>query len=231
MENRLELEEHENDQKPYESIVVMPYSSAEYRGESKSKIDPKFGLTFESTIATLAGIEAYRQGQADTIILMGEDTFGCITHSTVDFMKELLIKEGVPASAIVSFGHLNTSFEQIAKLSEAQRAQGKFLIISLGFHTPRVAMIAKRQKVMADHKSAETLLAQTDPGYAKAIKIWDQSSDMKKVRLIESGLRLVSRLDINGSFQKWLSAKIGPRKPLTDFTFQQRIDNEQLPPS
>ena len=82
--------------KPYEAIVVMPYSSGPYREGRESEIDPEFGLaTYESKLVTLAAVQAYAEGQSGKVILVGEDTVESGgKHSTTDFMKELLVDKG-----------------------------------------------------------------------------------------------------------------------------------------
>ena len=123
--------------KPYEAIVVMPYSSGEHRGGRKSRIDSDFGLTYESKMVTLAAAQAFKEDKAEKVILVGEDTVGSEgKHSTVDFMKELLIAKGVPESAIEAHRDLQNSVEQLGKISDIQKPEDKFLIVSLDFHTP-----------------------------------------------------------------------------------------------
>jgi hypothetical protein len=47
-------EEVEKNKKPYQAIVVMPYSSGEYVWGRRSKISPNFGITYESKLSALA---------------------------------------------------------------------------------------------------------------------------------------------------------------------------------
>ncbi len=215
------------DKKPYEAIVVMPYSSRKHLGGRESKIDPEFGLTYESKMATLAAAQAYKEGKADKVILVGEDTVGADgKHSTVDFMKELLVAKGVPEMAIVSHSGLNNSVEQLGKISETQKPEDKFLIVSLDFHTPRVKIISKNQKIQAEHGSAEELLERRSEHYKKPIETWKESDGIKKAEKIEVVLQALNRVDTKGVFQKWLTEKLGTRNPLTDFPRQRKKEKK-----
>ncbi len=162
--------------KPYWAIVAMPYSSGRYRGGAKSNIDPMYALTFESKMSALAAAQAFKEGKADKIILLGEDTLGSPeglngnkTLSTADFMKELLKSQKIPAQAIFCYGHLNNTVLQIEKLSKLQKPLEKFLIISLRFHTPRVVTTSKNQNIAADHETAEQLLTKRGTFYQQWI--------------------------------------------------------------
>lgn len=208
--------------KPYEAIVVMPYSSGEYRHGRESKINPEFGLTYESKMVTLAAVQAYNEGKAGKIILVGEDTIGSKKYSTVDFMKELLVAKGIPESAIASYSDLQNSVAQIEKISEIQKPGDKFLIVSLDFHTPRVKIIVKNQKVEGGHESAEELLLRRSPHYQRPTKKWKQSEGIEKAGHMEVVLRALNRVDTTGVIQKWLTEKFGTRKPLTNFPHQRK---------
>lgn len=204
--------------KPYRGIVIMPYSSGEYRGGRKSKIDPKFGLTYESKMSTLAGLQAYKEGKSDKIILVGEDTVGSDgKHSTVDFMKELLMSKGVPENAIEIYPKMQNSVEQLGKISEIQKPDDEFLIVSLDFHMPRVQIIAKNQNIKGEHPTAEDLLRKRSPLYMKPIKNWQGDPGIEKAKKIEVVLRPLNRIDTKGHIQKFLTWVMGTRKPLTDF--------------
>lgn len=209
--------------KPFQAIVVMPYSSREHIGGKESKIDADFGLTYESKLSAIAALEAYKKNQADKIILVGEDTVGSNKkYSTVDFMKELLMANRVPEQAIEVHRDLQNTVEQLGKVSELQGSNDRFLIVSLGFHTPRVKIVAENKRIAAEHESAEQLLERRSAHYSKPLKTWGKSIGMKKAKIVEAVLRPISRVDIQGSFQKWLTDKLGTRKPLTDFPRQRR---------
>ncbi len=209
--------------KPYEAIVVMPYTSAAHRGGRKSKIDPEFGLTYESKMSTLAAAEAYHQGKAGQVILLGEITVGKPELTTDQFMKELLLAKGVPESAIVTHSGLNNTFSQIEKLAEEQDDNSKFLVISLDFHKPRVEKISKRLKVSADHQKAEDLLIERSEKYRKPVEKWEQSEDMQKQLKTERLLlRPLTAIDMKGILQNILTKRLGPRPPLTKFPEQRK---------
>jgi hypothetical protein len=174
-------------------------------------------------MSTLAGLQAYKNGQADKIILVGEDTVGSGgKHSTVDFMKELLIAKGVPEGAIEIYPKMQNSVEQLGKISEVQRPEDKFLIVSLKFHKPRVEIIAKNQNVKAQHTTAEELLLKRSGHYQKSIDSWQKDPGIKKAEKIEAVLRSLNRIDTNGHIQSWLTRMLGTRKPLTDFPRQRK---------
>lgn len=214
----------ENEKKPYAAIVVMPYSSRPYPGGGReSKKDKDFGLTYESKMVTLAAAQAFKEGRADKVLLVGEDTVGSNKkHSTVDFMKELLILKGVPENAIESHPNLQNSVEQLGKVSEIQKPDDKFLVVSLDFHTPRVEIIAKNKKINATHQSAEELLVRRSKHYELPVKKWQGSEGIEKAKKIEAVLRPLNRIDTQGYIQSVLTKLLGTRKPLTDFPRQRK---------
>ncbi len=229
MERNFEQRESEVKEKKYQAIVVMPYSSGEYRGGKKSKINPNFGLTYESKMATLAAAQAYQEGRAPKIILTGESTVGAPKSpkesnepqlSTVDFMKELLIAKGVPETAIEIHRNLQNSVEQLGKISELSKPGDEFLVVSLDFHMPRVQIISENKKLKADHIRGEDLLVRRKTLYKKPLEEWENSEGIAKARKIEAVLRPLNRIDTSGILQKLLTKALGTRKPLTDFPRQ-----------
>ena len=208
------------DKKPYQAIVVMPYSSGPYRRGRKSKIDPEYSLSYESKMVTLAAAEAYQSGQADKIILLGEDTYESPEHNTTEFMKELLVAKGIPDSVIENYGSLNNTYVQIEKLAEltdADNIDDKFLVISLDFHAPRVGDTADKLDIPSDLNSAEDLLRKRSSHYEQVLDKWSESEQMRSTATKEKLLlRPLNRVDLNGYLQKYLTKKLGPRPPLTD---------------
>lgn len=203
--------------KPFEAIVVMPYGSAERIRGKKSEIDPKFGMSYETKMATLAALEAYENGAADKIILLGEQTYGKENRSTDEFMKEFLLSKGVPETDIVSYAGLNSTFEQIEKLSE-QENENKYLIVSLDFHKGRVKSLAESEGVDAEYESAEELLEQRSEHYKQVIANWQHTDEMKKhIRDENIIYKPLSALDTRGVLQKFISRTKGPRKPFNSY--------------
>ena len=119
--------------KPYEAIVVMSYSSGLHHGGRESKIDPDFGMTYESKLVATAAAQAYGEGKSDRIILVGEQTVGAKEGelTTDKFMKEFFDSwvAGAGRLSEISARVTQEAFEPVAKHANeainiaAQKAQ------------------------------------------------------------------------------------------------------------
>lgn len=212
------------EKKPYEAIVVMPYSSGPYRHGRESKIDSRFSMSYETKMAATAALQAYKESKSDKIILLGEQTVGTEKGvlSTDQLIKEFLIAKGVPEISIIFHSGLDNSFQQLQRLSKIQNPDGKYLVVSLNFHQPRVKLLTKKMGIPAEHTSAEELLIKRSEHYDKPVKRWKHSLGMLKVSLIEVPLRILTRVDFDGKGQNAITGILGTRKALTDFPRQRK---------
>src|SRR3989344_456222 len=210
--------------KSYEAIVAMPYSSGRYRHGRESKIDPRFSMTYETKMVATAALQAYKEGKSDKIILLGEQTVGAERGvlSTDQLIKEFLIAKGVPEANIIIHSGLGNSFQQLQRLSEIQNPDGKYLVVSLNFHQPRVKLLTKKMRIPVEHASAAELLIKRSEHYGKPVKKWKHSLGILKASLIEVPLRILTRVDSDGKGQNALTEILGTREPLTAFPRQRK---------
>ncbi len=237
-----------------EAIVAMPYASARYEIKSAENAkndvneynlhvtEPKFKdrLSYESKMVTLAALQAYNAGVAKKIILIAEDTFGSNKkkegHSTTDqLLRDLLIKNGVPAGDIDCYGGYNNTFVQMEKLSslnKESKPKKDFYVISLDFHKKRVEEVSGRQNIPALHVTAESLLEERygeKNGWRNksAVLDWANSPEMLEAAKNEQiKYQPVSHADFLGWIQKLATWAQGSRPPLTT----QSHEGFQLPP-
>jgi uncharacterized SAM-binding protein YcdF (DUF218 family) len=203
--------------KPYDAIVIMPYSSGR-------RSDGSWGLSFESELAGRAGARMYRQNEAEKVIVLGERTYGASGLTTTQFMKERLLSLDVPDNAIETHENLNSSVEQFETLKRAHPGDETFLIISLAFHEPRVRRIATRLGIPAEYATVEDILAGADAGYASALDAWHSSEEVLRKLSSEKFVTLLDAIDgflIRWGFsnihllQHFLTRILGPRPPIS----------------
>lgn len=142
-------------QRPHKYTVLMPYSqNIGTNGEQR--------LSTFSAFVVNAGVELYKNGATQKLVLCGESTFGKDYKSTNDLQREALIRMGVKEEDIIEMsGNLDNTPFQIEAVAKFQKDNGlsdeSFLLLDWPFHEPRINNYMKGYGLNAETISAEAV--------------------------------------------------------------------------
>lgn len=241
MKSEFAHERQETTNHNYSAIVVLAYASGP-RGEkgahSKSEKErlkkpgsadsTEYGPSYETKLVALAAAEAYKQGMAPEIIVLGEQTFqdnpeknktfGSTNLTTGKFIQEVLERAGVPNNIIKIKTPFNNTYLQLEELGKIQNPNNEYLVLGMDFHLPRVQNIIKRQNIHGVTGSAEILLQERYKKHPNQISEllanWRKNPQIQAALKTEGLIRVINQVDFKGLIQKFLTKSRGPRPPL-----------------
>jgi len=202
-----------NTDRPFDFIVPFPYSSvAEYgpTGELQTRLSVMSQMAIDGAVAAWQ-----TNGEAGSIILVGETGYDRPLASTGDLMQDYLLAAQVPIDNIVNLRQLadgtalNNTYLQAHAIGEflAEYPSAQTLALGLAYHLPRMRRACRAYSVAAEYRSVEAALQAVDRLAAYA----PQLASIRKLRFSEYVLRAITLLDAKGTLLTATTARRGAR--------------------